>query len=42
VVEHRAGVEGAGTEVPEDLLRLSIGLEAADDLIDDLTEALRT
>jgi cystathionine gamma-synthase len=41
VVEHRAGVEGAGTEVPADLLRLSIGLEAAEDLIEDLTEALR-
>jgi cystathionine gamma-synthase len=41
VVEHRAGVEGAGTEVPDDLLRLSIGLEAAEDLIDDLTGALR-
>jgi cystathionine gamma-synthase len=40
VVEHRAGVEGAGTEVPDDLLRLSIGLEAAEDLIEDLAEAL--
>ena len=27
LVEHRATVEGAGTTVPDDLLRLSIGIE---------------
>jgi cystathionine gamma-synthase len=31
---------GPGTDVPEDLLRLSIGLEHPEDLIDDLTRAL--
>ena len=41
LVEHRATVEGAGTRVPADLLRLSIGLESADDLIADLRQALR-
>ncbi len=40
LVEHRAAVEGEGTPVPDDLLRLSIGLEAADDLIADLASAL--
>jgi len=40
LVEHRASVEGAGTLVPDDLLRLSIGIEFADDLIADLIQAL--
>ena len=40
LVEHRASVEGQGTLVPDDLLRLSIGIEAADDLIADLDQAL--
>jgi cystathionine gamma-synthase len=40
LVEHRASVEGAGSATPDDLLRLSIGLEHADDLIEDLTQAL--
>ncbi len=40
LVEHRAGVEGAGTAVPDDLLRLSIGIEHADDLVADLSAAL--
>ncbi len=40
LVEHRAPVEGAGTEVPDDLLRLSIGIEAAGDLVADLEAAL--
>jgi cystathionine gamma-synthase len=40
LVEHRSRVEGAGTLVPDDLLRLAIGLEDADDLLADLTHAL--
>jgi cystathionine gamma-synthase len=40
LVEHRASVEGPETSTPENLLRLSIGLEHHDDLIDDLTAAL--
>lgn len=40
LVEHRASVEGAGTLVPDDLLRLSIGIEFADDLIADLMQTL--
>lgn len=40
LVEHRASVEGPGTLVPDDLLRLSIGIEDADDLIADLAQAL--
>lgn len=39
-IEHRASVEGSGTKTPENLLRLSIGLEHAEDLIDDLAQAL--
>jgi cystathionine gamma-synthase len=33
---------GLGTNVPEDLLRLSIGLEHPDDLVDDLVTALES
>jgi cystathionine gamma-synthase len=40
LIEHRASVEGAGTPAPPDLLRLSVGLEHADDLIADLEQAL--
>ncbi len=41
LIEHRASVEGAGTPVPPDLLRLSVGIEDVQDLIDDLEQALR-
>ena len=40
LIEHRASVEGANTPVPFDLLRLSVGIESIDDLIDDLDQAL--
>jgi cystathionine gamma-synthase len=40
LIEHRASVEGAATRSPANLLRLSIGLEHPDDLIDDLEQAL--
>lgn len=40
LVEHRASSDGPGTTTPEDLLRLSIGLEHPDDLLADLLQAL--
>lgn len=40
LIEHRAMVEGPGTKVPDNLLRLSVGIEAVGDLIDDLDRAL--
>ena len=40
LVEHRVRIEGDGSPVPADLLRLSVGLEHPDDLIADLTAAL--
>jgi cystathionine gamma-synthase len=40
LIEHRASIEGPGTTSPEGLLRLSIGLENSDDLIEDLDQAL--
>ena len=40
LVEHRKTVEGPSSETPDDLLRLSVGLEHADDLYRDLSEAL--
>ncbi len=39
LVEHRASVEGPDSPCPPDLLRLSVGLESVDDLIDDLEQA---
>jgi cystathionine gamma-synthase len=41
LIEHRASIEGPVTTSPEGLLRLSIGLENPDDLIEDLDQALR-
>jgi cystathionine gamma-synthase len=40
LIEHRASIEGAATRSPENLLRMSIGLEHAADLIADLDQAL--
>jgi len=40
LIEHRASIEGAGSPVPTDLLRLSVGIEDPQDLIDDLDQAL--
>lgn len=40
LVEHRASVEGAGSPVPGDLLRLSVGIEDIQDLFADLEQAL--
>lgn len=42
LVEHRASVEGADSVVPKNLLRFSIGIEPARDLIQDLEQALST
>ena len=41
LIEHRASVEGPTTISPRNLLRVSVGLESADDLIEDLETALR-
>ena len=41
LIEHRHSIEGADTLAPENLLRMSIGLEHADDIIEDLDQALR-
>jgi cystathionine gamma-synthase len=40
LLEHRASIEGPGTTTPANLLRVSIGLEHPDDLIEDLAQAL--
>ena len=40
LIEHRASIEGVGTPCPDDLLRLSVGLEDPADLLDDLYQAL--
>ena len=41
LIEHRASIEGEGSPCPDDLLRLSVGLEDPEDLYRDLEHALR-
>ncbi len=40
LIEHRASVEGADSKTPDNLLRISVGLEHPDDLIADLDQTL--
>jgi cystathionine gamma-synthase len=40
LIEHRASIEGQSTPVPRDLLRLSTGIESAEELLADLAQAL--
>ncbi len=40
LIEHRASVEGPDTKTPQNLLRVSVGLEHIDDLIEDMKQAL--
>lgn len=40
LIEHRASTEGANPVSPPNLIRMSVGLEHPDDLIDDLKQAL--
>ena len=40
LIEHRASVEGPDSIVPANLLRLSVGIERVDELIEDLEQAL--
>jgi cystathionine gamma-synthase len=42
LAEHRKTIEGASSPVPDNLVRLSIGIENVDDLIADLEQALAT
>jgi cystathionine gamma-synthase len=41
LIEHRASSEGPGSPTPQNLLRVSVGLEHPEDLIEDLTQALK-
>ncbi|WP_461791744.1 trans-sulfuration enzyme family protein [Pedobacter sp.] len=40
LIEHRASVEGPTSKTPQNLIRISVGLEHIDDLIADLEKAL--
>ncbi|MCE7983116.1 MAG: cystathionine gamma-synthase [Caldilinea sp. CFX5] len=42
LIEHRFSVEGPNTKTPDNLLRVSVGLEHPDDLVEDLAQALAT
>ncbi|SKB34467.1 trans-sulfuration enzyme family protein [Daejeonella lutea] len=41
LVEHRASVEGPATKTPQNLIRVSVGLENISDLIEDLENAFK-
>ena len=41
LIEHRYSVEGVHSTSPENLLRISVGIENIDDLIDDFKQALK-
>ncbi len=41
LIEHRHSIEGASSPIPEDLLRLSVGVERCEDLIADLEQSLK-
>jgi cystathionine gamma-synthase len=41
LIEHRASSEGEGSPTPQNLLRLSVGLEHFEDLVTDLGSALQ-
>ena len=40
LIEHRASMEGPDSKTPQNLLRVSVGLEHIDDLVADLEQAL--
>lgn len=40
LIEHRASIEGPQSRTPQNLLRLSVGIEEPEDLMDDLAQAL--
>ena len=40
LIEHRSSIEGPESQTPAGLLRLSVGLEGASELVDDLRQAL--
>jgi cystathionine gamma-synthase len=42
LIEHRASIEGPTSTTPQNLLRVSIGIEHVDDLITDLRHGLST
>jgi len=42
LIERRAAIEGPDTKTPQNLLRVSVGLEHIDDLIEDMEAALAT
>ena len=40
LIEHRASIEGINSKTPQNLLRISMGIEHIDDLISDFEQAL--
>ena len=40
LIEHRHSIEPAATDMPPGLLRLAVGIEAVEDLVADLDQAL--
>jgi cystathionine gamma-synthase len=42
LIEHRKSTEGDASLTPDNLLRVSVGIESVKDLIDDFEQALAT
>jgi cystathionine gamma-synthase len=40
LIEHRYSIEGPDSPIPKNLVRVSVGVEAVGDLIEDLEQAL--
>ena len=40
LIEHRRSIEGPHSQVPINLIRLSVGIEDVEDLIEDLRQSL--
>ena len=40
LIEHRYSIEGESSPIPKDLVRISVGIEAPDDLIEDLENSI--
>jgi cystathionine gamma-synthase len=41
LIEHRKSIEGPQSATPDNLLRISVGIEHINDLINDFTQALK-
>jgi len=41
LIEHRYSIEGENSPIPRDLIRISVGIEYTEDLINDLEKSIK-